>query len=888
MTITSAVHRAPAPLTWERHLRPILDAIGRAAPRAVLVGSAGSGKSEGMRRLQEVLAHRESEHTLLHAPSPDIDRLPRSHVLLVDDLHLWDDESLAPLRARADDPDAALIVAGRPWPTSAAMRSITRDLERNGPAVVLGHLLRSDLLDHLDERALADSCLDHLLTVTGGVSWLVQEALRQHDERDCADGRGHGTLDRAVVEVVAHRLDAIDPALRSRIEQICLAPAGAVLADDADADGSEEWTLRGYAEGLLQRNGAPVPLVRQTVRTVVPARRLLEAGLRFADDGPREADEPPAQLIGVRDERMTHALIARADEVLHAEPARAAELYRRAIECGAAPGPLAARRARAAWGSGDLEAASALAEPGLTRRSAGEHRVGGEAGENRPGDEAGELSDILAAIWSARGMMQRADAVHRIRPPTDSIRVADAMIASLGVGTADPPPSAESARSLPSALLVSMELLRDGLVASLSPDGGGSALSDLVRAAETFTAARATGPVCELPAVVAAVAALNLGMLPTARSVIDDAIRGDHGGPWARTRLQLWRAWIAVQQARPHDAREALRDAEGAAQLCIRDELLAHAVRVALARRYDDAVALEAMWKEVRGILLRAEIDLYLLHPLGEFVSAATRAGDADYVRPHLDRALEITSRLGEPPLWSAHARWAALQQGILLSRPDHLTPHAKALVASAGRSRIAASMARAGRVWTAVLAGTVEPESVIGAAEALSQIGLLWDAARLAGHGAARATDRRVSAQLLACARALHPSEGAPRPVGADETPASTGENAPEEVLSEREIEVAQLVLRGRTYAEIGDAIFISPRTVEHHVAHIRRRLGATSRSELLAQLRLLLGDQGGGHGTGGRTPIAPHADIGAIPDAGAQRRPYDPSHDLARWRRA
>src|SRR5690606_23193535 len=117
------------------------------------------------------------------------------------------------------------------------------------------------------------------------------------DERDCADGRGHGTLDRAVVEVVAHRLDAIDPALRSRIEQICLAPAGAALADDADADGSEEWALRGYAEGLLQRNGAPVPLVRQTVRTVVPARRLLEAGLRFADDGPREADEPPAQLI---------------------------------------------------------------------------------------------------------------------------------------------------------------------------------------------------------------------------------------------------------------------------------------------------------------------------------------------------------------------------------------------------------------------------------------------------------------------------------------------------------------------------------------------------------------------------------------------------------------
>ena len=46
-----------------------------------------------------------------------------------------------------------------------------------------------------------------------------------------------------------------------------------------------------------------------------------------------------------------------------------------------------------------------------------------------------------------------------------------------------------------------------------------------------------------------------------------------------------------------------------------------------------------------------------------------------------------------------------------------------------------------------------------------------------------------------------------------------------------------------GKTYAEIGQAIFISPRTVEHHVASIRRRLDATSRSDLIAKLRLTLG---------------------------------------------
>ncbi|WP_448071351.1 response regulator transcription factor [Georgenia yuyongxinii] len=51
--------------------------------------------------------------------------------------------------------------------------------------------------------------------------------------------------------------------------------------------------------------------------------------------------------------------------------------------------------------------------------------------------------------------------------------------------------------------------------------------------------------------------------------------------------------------------------------------------------------------------------------------------------------------------------------------------------------------------------------------------------------------------------------------------------------------------MLAGRTYREIGDAIYISPRTVEHHVARIRRRLGASSRSELISRMRIALGEE-------------------------------------------
>ena len=49
--------------------------------------------------------------------------------------------------------------------------------------------------------------------------------------------------------------------------------------------------------------------------------------------------------------------------------------------------------------------------------------------------------------------------------------------------------------------------------------------------------------------------------------------------------------------------------------------------------------------------------------------------------------------------------------------------------------------------------------------------------------------------------------------------------------------------MLEGKTYREIGEAIYISPRTAEHHIARMRRRLGAENRSDLLVRLRLALG---------------------------------------------
>jgi two-component system response regulator NreC len=52
---------------------------------------------------------------------------------------------------------------------------------------------------------------------------------------------------------------------------------------------------------------------------------------------------------------------------------------------------------------------------------------------------------------------------------------------------------------------------------------------------------------------------------------------------------------------------------------------------------------------------------------------------------------------------------------------------------------------------------------------------------------------------------------------------------------LSDRELEVLRMIALGHTNAEIGEQLFLSVRTVETHRSHIQRKLGRTSRAELV-----------------------------------------------------
>lgn len=812
------------PMILTRVARAHVDALGHddAPLRLLIVGTAGSGKTRLLRHLAARFDD-EGRSIVSVTAGTAIERVPAAAVLLVDDAHLLDDAQVEAVAAHVRAPGAGVLLATRPWPLSDPLRRLSDELEQAQPPVVLGHVTRSDVLDQLDEdgRHVDPRCVDSILELTGQLTWLVSEALAIHDDQGCDEDADHTVVREALRDLIAHRIAGVDESLRAAVETLCFAP------HDLPSDDSAPWSLAGHARGLLQRNGQPAPVVRDTVRATISVDRLMElyAGSRTVAHDPivREL------LRGRRDARVATALLRDGDAALPRDPRRADELFRAAGDAGADPLTVAVRRARAAWAAGEIDAASALLD----------------AVPIEPGDASFAAATAIAgAVWAARGDLRMSATVYDSTGVGTPDAVAHATIAA--VGTADPdllkrlgavPP----ARAIPSTAVVSHELLTRGLRSTLTTETR-TCLSDLVRATEMYTASTCTAPTPELPAVLAAVAAISLGELRVASTVVDAAVRDRHGGDWALPRLLLWQAWIAVQRERPHEAEAALRRARAGGAFAPRERVLADAIEVALTRRYADSSALVPVWRRARESILRTRFDLFSLLPLGEFAMSAARLGDMERIRPHLDEAYASIERLGAPPVWSAPLHWAGLHCAIQINQPDELTPHARALLAAAPHTRLAGTMAAAGRVWTEVLTGKVDADAIEKSALGLAAVGLAWDGARLAGHGAGRSEDRRVIARLLACARQLHPREELEQSHADESTPETATTARSADVLSAREREVAALVLQGKTYAEIGESIFISPRTAEHHIARIRRRLGATSRSDLIAKLRLVL----------------------------------------------
>ncbi|MGH3718607.1 MAG: LuxR C-terminal-related transcriptional regulator [Pseudonocardiaceae bacterium] len=664
-----------------------------------------------------------------------------------------------------------------------------------------------------------------------------------------------------VVDRVRHDLDRIAPQLRALLLAVGLGAASDpdILAQVLALDLAVVTDLlaTAHTSGLLLDAGLGegarmAPLVRRAlVAGAAPGTRRVLQRLVFAAhlDRGRPVLELAHQLVeaGARGSDLAAVFEAAADAAL-SEPTgpdaavRAAGLYAQAVTAGADSASLAPRRAEAAALTGDLDGALRLADQALSDPSC---------------PDLARAGNVAAAVLAQRGLLARSAEVYRW--------VAAAGVGAAGMGSATPLAAlallgtgslaqarealAASDGDRPPTLVAGAEsLMATGVLESVLGSSI-AALSTLTRAAALLEPGGRAVLLPDTPAALAAIAALHCGELDVAVSVLERALACGVGGSFARARYRLLLAWTAMIRGDTVLARSWLADAvPESGTLEPRDELFATALAVGLARRESDIPALQAAWAAARAALVRHPADLFALLPLGELAVAAARLGDFDWVAPHLEQAWILLERLGDPPLWAAPLHWYGLHAAFLREQPDAAEPHAAALGQAAQSNHYAAVLADAGRAWMRVLAGRFDPSEVESAARGLQSIGLANDGSRLAGQAAIRTTDRKVMVTLLGCARALRatgPGAAGPAVVGEpdDSTPLSRpAALVGPAMLSDREREVAELILTGLTYRQIGERLFISAKTVEHHVARMRQRLGVTSRDELFAQLRVFV----------------------------------------------
>lgn len=648
-------------------------------------------------------------------------------------------------------------------------------------------------------------------------------------------------MGEAVLDVARAALGQVDDGTRALMLAVA---TGAPVETDVLAellavapDRVAELLREARASGLLLGSGALVPLAARVLGEASPPELIRELRRRLLDLLVERGDQPVglARRLAadrVRDPRAAQLLERQADLALRSDPAAARELLDAAVACGS-PGPsVGARRALAAALAGDFDAALRCADAVLCD----------DAAPDRP-----RAAGVAATVLAHRGLPAHGAELYRLAGPQRAGAVALALLSSGAATDAQAALEAPSATAeVPTLLAGCEQLMARGVLQSLRAGEDAdisAALSTLSRAAALLEPVGRTALLQETPSALAALVALHCGELGVAESVLERAVAADTGGAPSRARHLLLLAWAAMLRGRLNRAREhVLRAQDPEHSMEPRDELYLQALDVGLARRSGDAPGLAAAWNRAREALLRYPVDLFSLLPLGELMIAGARLGESDRIAPNVADAQALLARLGSPELWATPLHWSGAQAAILVDDPVALRPHATALVAAARTSPYAANLARAGRCWLRVLTGDIDAAVVEATAQDLAAVGLAWDGSRLAGQAAARTLDPRARTALLSCARALaeaHDLEAAgpaAAPAGSGTAPAATGR------LSEREREVARLVVDGRTYREIGAQLFISAKTVEHHVSRMRHRLGASNRSDLLVRLRLEL----------------------------------------------
>lgn len=806
-----------------------------AEPVSFLVsGGIGTGKSSVLAVLRKALRS---------ARVPVLTRVPRTGddpaaAVVIDDAHLLTDEDLERLAERVSDPSATVVVAAEPLTQRPGLRMLSTALARENPVIALGALTPQEVADSAALSVGAHPSAEvvrALVVSTAGLPFLLRPAMAALASPD-------GDTAQAVAEAakfaLIERLRLLDEPVLDTLLMSSLSPE--LGPDDVAAarrlgpDEAHRLVDRARASGLIEPSHSETFLrtVHLGIAQIIGAARhhdveiaLLCSQIELKTLSPdlalRMADH------GLRDDRLANAL---ADLASHSrsQPAKAARLYRAAAEAGATA--VSARLADALAMTGDCTTAGRLTDELLA--------------SDDPTERAAAVRIAASIAMHDGSAMQAAELFRWLGPYPDAFVGAANAIVSIAAGDAGAARAALDAESAgpPTSTARAAQSLAEGLLLSLDQPFPVA----VARLGQSITAEQQQrGVAPDSPAALVTLTALHGGDPVRARSVIGRAVRaGGDDDAFSTHRHRLLLGWVRMQDGQLASAMADAASVGDTAALHRRDALWSAALNTAIARRSGDGGAVQKNWYAAMEVLAEYSIDLFTLLPLGELWVAAARMRQVDRLQHALDEAFAVLHSLGDPALWSVPLHWAGVHAGILANSPEAVAPHGHALTAAASHSGFARALAAAGRTWLRVLANHVDADEVTTAARLLSQFGLTWDATRLAGQAALQTPDGRVSGAMLQLARDLKLTvavdEGAESAPAAAAAAGSSRQRSSR--LSDREREVAELLLLGMPYRDIGSQLFISAKTVEHHVARIRRRLGAESRSEMLSMLRAML----------------------------------------------
>lgn len=797
---------------------------------AVVVGATGSGRS-GVLAAARAAAERSGRSTRT-----------------VDDLDRWDDAALVALEAAAGvDPGADIVLASWIEPIAGrdALGRLAQRAGRRNLLVHLGPLGPDELANGV--AALTDGPPDRTLTewlsaTTADQPWLVHATIDAlAAARRLSRGRFSTQAPALDDEVLAPVLDRV----RAELRAIPAANRKALAAVVADHDPA---TLAEIAVAVPDDWRALCAAGLVTVDAVAPLVVLAAAGL--LDPAERAAGHQAVSRLMTRRGaspllRAEHAWAGRAHsedasqgyldagfEVLPTDPRTAAAWFDRAGSSASATTPLAlagkGAQAEALVLAGDLPAAVELADYVLSRSEQEPHAAAAVALASAA---RGRWAD--AGHWSAR-----VKGHHRVADDWWFWQQQAALLISGRVAEVDHHLGGVDRFAAATPVVAQ---LRDAVLVTRASllherDALSAARRDNRSAIGAQALSRPPAVAAVAPVELLAATALALGEPEGARLAFAGA---SHVAVNARRRaMARWTVLRCGDLVPPEDA--AVAGANGTpAELDDAADPVRLAVAAALARRSGDVAATGVVARKLPRLLSTLHVDLLNLDACTELLVVARRFASSS-VAEELEEAVDgFLAGIGRSPGWSARWHWAQLEAAIAAGHTDRVAPPARALQAVAELLPGVAVLADAAAVWVEVLAGSPEPARLDAAVRGLQAGGYVWEAAQLAGQAAIRVDDANLAKSLLGQARSLRGgvpvaasgSGGGREEGGSLVTPAG---------LSEREVEVARLVLNGLTHKAIGATLYISPKTVEHHVAHIRQKLGATNRAEFLAALRV------------------------------------------------